>query len=69
LKYAAKVFAIEKNRDLTKMIMDEVNGSLIAYEMRTSTESDRPNNEATFKSIKKTKDKHKDLDEDIENFV
>jgi hypothetical protein len=69
LKYAAKVFAIEKTRDLTKMIMDEVNGSLIAYEMRTSTESDQPNNEATFKSIKKTKDKDKDLDEDIENFI
>jgi hypothetical protein len=40
LKYDAKVFAIEETRDLTKMTMDELHGSLIAYEMRTRTESD-----------------------------
>jgi hypothetical protein len=69
LKYDAKVFAIEETRDLTKMTMDELHGSLIAYEMRTGTESDQPNNEATFKAIKKTKDKDNDLDEEIANFV
>jgi hypothetical protein len=52
-KYDAKVSAIEETRDLTKMIMDELHWSLIAYEMRIGTESDQPNNEATFKSIKK----------------
>jgi hypothetical protein len=69
LKYDAKVSAIEETRDLTKMTMDELHGSLMAYEMRTGTESDQTNNEATFKAIKKTKDKDNDLDEEIENFV
>jgi hypothetical protein len=65
LKYDAKVSAIEETRDLTKMKMDELHVSLIAYEMRTCTESDQPNNEATFKAIKKTKYKDNDLDEEI----
>jgi ketopantoate reductase len=69
LKYDAKVSAIEETRDLTKMKMDELHGSLIAYGMRTSTESDQPNNEVAFKSIKKTKDKDNDLDEEIGNFI
>jgi hypothetical protein len=37
LKYDVKVSAIEETRDLTKMTMDELHGSLIAYEMRTDT--------------------------------
>jgi hypothetical protein len=37
LKYDAKVSSIEETRDLTKMTMDELHGSLIAYEMRTGT--------------------------------
>ena len=49
--------------------MDELHRTLMAYEMRTSTESDQTNNEAAFKAIKKTKDKDNDLDEEIENFV
>jgi hypothetical protein len=69
LKYDAKVSAIEEIRDLTNMKMDELHGSLIAYEMRTSTESDQPNNEAAFKAIKKKKYKDNDLDEEISNFV
>ena len=69
LKYDAKVSSIEETRDLTKMTMDELHGILMAYEMRTSTESDQTNNEATFKAIKKTKDKDNDLDEEIANFV
>ena len=51
------------------MTMDELHGSLIAYEMRTGTKSDQPYNEAAFKAIKKTKDKDNDLDEEISNFV
>jgi hypothetical protein len=62
-KYYAKVSAIEETKDLTKMTMDELHGSLIAYEMRTGTKSDQPNNEATFKSINNTKDKDNNLDE------
>jgi hypothetical protein len=69
LKYNAKVSTIEENRDLTKMTMDELHGSRISYEMRTCTESDQPNNEATFKAIKKKKDKDNDLDEEISNFI
>jgi len=69
LKYDAKVSAIEETRDLTKMTMDELHGTLMAYEMRTGTESDQTNNEAAFKAIKKTKDKDNDLDEEIANFV
>jgi hypothetical protein len=41
-KYDAKVSAIEETRDLTKMKKIELHGSLIAYEMRTGTESDQP---------------------------
>jgi hypothetical protein len=37
LKYDVKVSTIEETRDLTKMTMDELHGSLIAYEMRTGT--------------------------------
>jgi hypothetical protein len=69
LKYDVKVFAIEETRDLKKMTMDELHGSLIAYEMRTGTKSDQPNNEGAFKSIKKKTDKDNDLDEEIKNFV
>ena len=69
LKYDAKVSAIEETRDLTKMTMDELHGSLIAYEMRKGTESDQANNEAVFKAINKTKDKDNNLDEEIENFI
>jgi hypothetical protein len=59
-KYDAKVSTIEETSDLTKITMDE---------MRTGTESDQPNNEATFKAINKTKDKDNDLDEEITNFL
>ena len=40
LKYDAKVSAIEETRDLTKITMDELHGSLIEYEIRIGTESD-----------------------------
>jgi hypothetical protein len=69
LKYDAKVSAIEETRDLTKMTMDELHGTLMEYEMRMGTESDQTNNEAAFKATKKTKDKDNNLDEEIANFV
>ena len=40
LKYDAKVSSIEETRDLTKITMDELHGSLIEYEIRIGTESD-----------------------------
>jgi Arc/MetJ-type ribon-helix-helix transcriptional regulator len=40
LKYDTKVRAIEETRNLKKMKMDELHGSLIAYEMRTGIESE-----------------------------
>jgi hypothetical protein len=69
LKCDAKVSVIEETRDLTKLTMDELHGSLIAYEMRIGIESDQPNNEATFKAINNTKYKDNDLDEEITNFI
>jgi hypothetical protein len=68
-KYDAEVSAIEETRELTKMTMDELHVSLIAYEMRTGTESNQPNNEESFKDIKKTKEKDNNLDEEITHFV
>jgi hypothetical protein len=56
LRYDAKVSTIEENRDLTKMTMDELHGSLIAYGMRTSTENKQSNKESSFKSMKKKKE-------------
>jgi uncharacterized lipoprotein YehR (DUF1307 family) len=69
LKYDAKVSAIEETRDLTKMTMDELHGTLMEYDMRTGIESDQTNNEVSFKAINKTKYKDNDLDEEIENFI
>jgi hypothetical protein len=37
LRYDAKVSAIEENRDLIKMTMDELHGTLTTYEMRIDT--------------------------------
>ena len=38
LRYDAKVSSIEEYRDLTKITMDEVHGTLTTYEMRTNIE-------------------------------
>jgi hypothetical protein len=55
-RYDAKVSAIEENRDLTKMTMDELHGSLIEYEMIACIENEQSNRESSFKAMKKTKD-------------
>jgi len=39
LRLDAKVCAIEEMKDLEKLMMDELNGILIAYEMRTEKEN------------------------------
>jgi hypothetical protein len=56
LRYDAKVSTIEETRDLTKMTMDELHGTLTTYEMRTDTENGQPNREATFKSHEENKE-------------
>ena len=51
LRYDAKVSAIEESRDLTKMIMDELHGTLTSYEMRTYIEDGQSTRiETTFKA-------------------
>jgi hypothetical protein len=37
LRYDVKVLIIEETRDLTKMTIDELRGTLTTYEMRTDT--------------------------------
>jgi hypothetical protein len=63
LRYDAKVSTIEETRDLTKMTMDELHGTLTTYEMRTDTENEQPNREATFKATKKTRNKEHRVEE------
>jgi hypothetical protein len=48
LRYDAKVSSIEENRDLTKMTMDELHGSLTTYEMRTGTKNGQSNRRSNF---------------------
>ena len=58
LRYDAKVSAIEESRDLTKMTMDELHGTLTAYEMRIYIEDGQSKSrKATFKSSNKTQNK------------
>jgi hypothetical protein len=57
------VLAIEETRDLTKMTMDELHGTLTTYEMRTNTKNGHPNREEYFKYKKKTRNKEHGVDE------
>jgi hypothetical protein len=63
LRYDVKVSAIEETRDLAKMTMDELHGTLAAYEMRTDRENEQPNREAPFKVTKKTRNKEHKVEE------
>ena len=62
LRYDAKVSTIEENRDMTKMTMDELHGALTTYEMRTNKKIGQPNREASFKSMKKTRNKEEKVE-------
>jgi len=53
-RFDSKVYAIEEAKDLNTFSMDEMHGSLIAYEMRIGIRKSI-NREATFKAKKKTK--------------
>ena len=49
MRFDSKIFAIEERSDLTTMIVDELHGTLTAYEMRTKQE-DPLGKEAAFKA-------------------
>ena len=52
MRFNSKISAIEERSDLNTMTMDEVHGTLIAYEMRIEQE-DPVRKEATFKVTNK----------------
>ena len=62
MRYDAKFSTIEESRDLIKLTMDELNGILTTYKMRTYTENEKPTTKKTiFKVSKKTRNKwHKE---------
>jgi hypothetical protein len=75
-RFNPKISVIEEMKDLDKLTVDELHGTLTAYEMRI--EQDNPprtsRKEATFKASKKTECKISDcsdneLDEEEANFV
>jgi hypothetical protein len=57
VRYDAKVSDIEENRDLNKMTMYELHGSLIEYQMRIGKKTKQSNREEAFKSMRKIEDK------------
>jgi hypothetical protein len=63
LRYDSKVSTIEETRDLTKMTMDELHGTLTTYEMRTYTKNRQPNRETTFKATEKIRNKEHRVEE------
>jgi hypothetical protein len=76
-RFDPKISALEERTDIANLLMDELQGILIAYEMRTSNENSS-NKEVAFKVAKKAKKKvetktsnHEDSEEDMEeaNFV
>lgn len=73
-KYDTKVLAIEEEKDLKVFTMDELYGSLTAYEMRNlGTEAMKK--EDAFKKLRKGKEESshdatsEDFDDIMENFV
>jgi hypothetical protein len=63
LRYDAKVSAIEETRDLTKLGMDELHGTLTSYEMRTNIKNGHSNREASFNATKKIRNKEHRVEE------
>ena len=61
MKNGSKVSSLEELDDLKLMIVDELHGIFIAYEMRTR-QNGSSNKEATFKSISKIQ--YEDLDDE-----
>jgi hypothetical protein len=76
-RFDPKIYSLEERTDIATLLMDELQGILTSYEMRTSNENPS-NKEATFKAAKKDMKKveietsnHEDSEEDMEeaNFV
>jgi hypothetical protein len=74
-RFDPKISSLEKRTDISTLLMDELQGILTTYEMRTSNEN-YSNKEASFKEAKKKKvetetSNHEDSEEDMEeaNFV
>lgn len=65
-EYNAKVSAIEEAKNLNKISLDELHGTLTAYEMRM-VETKHTEKEAAFKSMKKLKIKQESSDEDSDD--
>jgi hypothetical protein len=55
-RFDPKISALEERTDIATLLMDELQGILTTYEMRTSNENPS-NKEATFKAAKKDKKK------------
>jgi hypothetical protein len=55
-RFDPKISALEERTDIATLLMDELQGILTTYEMRTSNENPS-NKEATFKATKKDKKK------------
>ena len=73
MRFDFKISAIEERSDLDTMTMDELHGTLIAYEMRIEQE-DTAGKEATFKvtnkrrtSKQKPKSEYNSDDDDFDN--
>jgi len=65
-KYNSKFFAIEEAKDMNTFLMDELHGSLTAYEMRIAKEKPL-DKEAAFKAKQIAKEKlEPDSDEDLD---
>jgi hypothetical protein len=59
MRFNPKISSLEERSDLDSIIMDELHGIFIAYEMRT--EQENPNvKEASFKAYKRSKKKKKE---------
>jgi hypothetical protein len=76
-RFYPKISSLEERTDTATLLIDELQGILTAYDMRTSNENPS-NKEASFKATKKDKKKvetktsnHEDLEENMEeaNFV
>lgn len=73
-KYDTKVFSLEESKDLKIFSMDELLGSLTAYEMRTTGDASL-RKEATFNTTRKGKEvaahkgSNEESDEEVANYV
>ena len=51
-KFEAKIFTLEEKKSFSKMTLHQLQGTLIAYEMRISSQASSTSKELTFKAKK-----------------